>query len=73
MTVIIRTVNFTYNPNLTLKIFFFLVTNCNSCVSGRGSGVRELRRHQHPSLAAGRHGTLPLQRMRPLLQDEWTK
>lgn len=48
-------------------------TKFNITVSGRGSGVRELRRHQHSSLAEGRHGTLPLQCLRPLLQDERTK
>lgn len=30
----------------------------------------ELRRHVHPAVAAGRHRTLPVQRLRPLPQDE---
>ena len=35
-----------------------------------GPGVRQLRRHGHAPLAAGRGGQLPVQRVRPLLQDE---
>lgn len=33
--------------------------------------MRELRRHIHPSVAAGRHRPLPVQRMRTVPQDEW--
>ncbi|XP_052494101.1 endothelial transcription factor GATA-2 isoform X1 [Budorcas taxicolor] len=33
-------------------------------------GVRQLRGHGHPSVAAGRHRALPVQRLRPLPQDE---
>ncbi|CAD6241248.1 GSCOCG00002581001-RA-CDS, partial [Cotesia congregata] len=36
-----------------------------------GSRVRELRGNIDPPLAKRRHGTLPLQRLRPLPQDEW--
>lgn len=36
----------------------------------RGPWVRELRRHVHPSVAAGRDGPLPVQRLRTLPQDE---
>lgn len=60
------------NPNCSM-LFLISVANSNVCVSGRGSGVRELRGYQHSSLAEGRHRALPLQRLRPLLQDERTK
>lgn len=30
----------------------------------------ELRSHLHPAVAAGRNGPLPLQRVRPVPQDE---
>lgn len=40
---------------------------------GRGSGVRELRRDQHASVAARRHRPLPLQRLRVVLQNERTE
>jgi hypothetical protein len=33
--------------------------------------VCELWGYLHPSLEAGRERPLPLQRLRPLLQDEW--
>lgn len=36
----------------------------------RGPWVRELRCHVHPSVAAGRDGPLPVQRLRTLPQDE---
>ncbi len=36
----------------------------------RGSGMCELRCYLHPPLEAGRERPLPLQRLRPLLQDE---
>lgn len=39
----------------------------------RRSGVCELRRNVDPALEAGWHWTLPLQRLWPLLQDEWTE
>lgn len=35
--------------------------------------MRELRGDQHTSMATRRHGTLPLQRLRALLQDERTE
>ena len=37
----------------------------------RGEGVRQLRRDLDSAVAAGRQWTLPLQCLRPLLQDEW--
>lgn len=50
---------------------------CDECIRSRGggvlqrrAGVRELRRHPHASLAERRNGPLPLQRVRPLPQDE---
>lgn len=35
--------------------------------------MRELRRDQHATVASRRHRTLPLQRLRTLLQDERTE
>ncbi|TGZ55517.1 hypothetical protein DBV15_06695 [Temnothorax longispinosus] len=40
---------------------------------GRGSRVRELRRHIDTPLETRRHWPLPLQRLRALLQDERTE
>lgn len=36
----------------------------------RGQGVRQLRLRVHAAVAPGRHRTLPVQRLRPLPQDE---
>ncbi|EEC06622.1 hypothetical protein IscW_ISCW004190, partial [Ixodes scapularis] len=36
----------------------------------REQGVRELWRHLDPAVAPRLHGALPVQRLRPLLQDE---
>ena len=47
--------------------------NSNQVLIFRGSRVRELWRHVYATVAEGRERPLPVQRLRPLLQDERPK
>lgn len=49
----------------------FLPSRCQRFLRGHGGpGMRKLRVHIYPVMAPRRNRTLPLQRMRPLSQDE---
>ena len=57
-----------------INIYVYIaLLSTDSLLVIRGSGVCELWRYVYAFVATGREWALPVQRVRPLLQNEWSK